>query len=135
MYQHRDWEGSLLDFPVNKVICVGSNYANHIKEMGSVRSEEPVIFIKPETAMCDIRQPIAIPKEMGAVHHEIELAVLIGQPLKQANEDRVDRAIAGFGVGLDLTLRDLQSQLKKRDNLGRKVKRLMARHLCRDLFR
>ena len=37
MYQHRDWEGSLLDFPVNKVICVGSNYANHIKEMGSVR--------------------------------------------------------------------------------------------------
>ncbi|SUC08826.1 2-keto-4-pentenoate hydratase/2-oxohepta-3-ene-1,7-dioic acid hydratase (catechol pathway) [Proteus mirabilis] len=135
MYQHRDWEGSLLDFPVNKVICVGSNYANHIKEMGSVRSEEPVIFIKPETAMCDIRQPIAIPKEMGAVHHEIELAVLIGQPLKQANEDRVDRAIAGFGVGLDLTLRDLQSQLKKRDNLGRKVKRLMVQRLCRDLFR
>lgn len=135
MYQHRDWEGSLLDFPVNKVICVGSNYANHIKEMGSVRSEEPVIFIKPETAMCDIRQPIAIPKEMGAVHHEIELAVLIGQPLKQANEDRVDRAIAGFGVGLDLTLRDLQSQLKKRDNLGRKVKHLMVQRLCRDLFR
>lgn len=121
MYQHRDWEGSLLDFPVNKVICVGSNYANHIKEMGSVRSEEPVIFIKPETAMCDIRQPIAIPKEMGAVHHEIELAVLIGQPLKQANEDRVDRAIAGFGVGLDLTLRDLQSQLKKSGTtLGKK---------------
>lgn len=44
MYQHRDWEGALLDFPVNKVICVGSNYANHIKEMGSVRSEEPVIL-------------------------------------------------------------------------------------------
>ncbi|ATN00467.1 MULTISPECIES: fumarylacetoacetate hydrolase family protein [Proteus] len=113
MYQHRDWEGALLDFPVNKVICVGSNYANHIKEMGAVRSEEPVIFIKPETAMCDIRQPIAIPKDMGAVHHEIELAVLIGQPLKQANEDRVDRAIAGFGIGLDLTLRDLQGKLKK----------------------
>lgn len=69
------------------------------------------------------------------MHHEIELAVLIGQPLKQANEDRVDRAIAGFGVGLDLTLRDLQSQLKKRDNLGRKVKRLMVQRLCRDLFR
>ncbi len=87
--------------------------------------------------MCDIRQPIAIPKEMGAVHHEIELAVLIGQPLKQANEDRVDRAIAGFGVGLDLTLRDLQKSIKKRDNLGRrKVKSvLMVQRLCRDLFR
>ena len=51
MYQHRDWKVRCLIFLSNKVICVGSNYANHIKEMGSVRSEEPVIFIKPETAM------------------------------------------------------------------------------------
>ena len=45
MYQHRDWQGSLLDFPVNKVVCVGSNYADHIKEMGSAVSVEPVVFI------------------------------------------------------------------------------------------
>lgn len=62
MYQHRDWQGSLLDFPVNKVVCVGSNYADHIKEMGSAVSVEPVVFIKPETALCDIRQPVAILK-------------------------------------------------------------------------
>ena len=109
MYQHRDWQGSLLDFPVNKVVCVGSNYADHIKEMGSATSAEPVVFIKPETALCDIRQPVAIPKEFGSVHHEVELAVLIGTPLKQANEDRVARAIAGYGVALDLTLRELQA--------------------------
>ncbi|WP_145576199.1 fumarylacetoacetate hydrolase family protein [Yersinia alsatica] len=113
MYQHRDWQGALLDFPVSKVVCVGSNYAEHIKEMGSTASAEPVLFIKPETALCDIRQPVSIPKDFGAVHHEVELAVLIGTPLKQASEDRVARAIAGYGVALDLTLRELQSGLKK----------------------
>ncbi|AVF34233.1 fumarylacetoacetate hydrolase family protein [Rahnella sikkimica] len=112
MYQHRDWHGALLDFPVNKVVCVGNNYADHIKEMGSQVSAEPVVFIKPETALCDIRQPLAIPKDLGAVHHEIELAVLIGTPLKQATEDRVANAIAGYAIALDLTLRDLQTKFK-----------------------
>nr|WP_314265827.1 fumarylacetoacetate hydrolase family protein [uncultured Moellerella sp.] len=112
MYQHRDWQGALLDFPVNKVVCVGSNYAQHIKEMGSVQAEEPVIFLKPETALCDMNQAISIPKDFGAVHHEVELAVLIGMPLKNADEDRVSRAIAGFAVALDLTLRDLQAKYK-----------------------
>jgi len=112
MYQHRDWQGALLDFPVNKVVCVGNNYADHIKEMGSQVSAEPVVFIKPETALCDIRQPIALPTGLGSVHHEVELAVLIGTPLKQATPDRVANAIAGYGLALDLTLRDLQSQFK-----------------------
>ncbi len=113
MYQHRDWQGTLLDFPANKVVCVGSNYAKHIKEMGSAHPDEPVIFIKPETALCDINQPIVIPKNLGEVHHEIELAILIGMPLKNADEDRVSRAIAGYAVALDLTLRDLQAKLKQ----------------------
>jgi 2-keto-4-pentenoate hydratase/2-oxohepta-3-ene-1,7-dioic acid hydratase in catechol pathway len=113
MYQHRDWQGALLDFPVNKVVCVGSNYAEHVKEMGGTVSVEPVLFIKPETALCDIHQPVSVPKDFGAVHHEVELAVLIGMPLKQASEERVSRAIAGYGVALDLTLRELQAGLKK----------------------
>ncbi|MCD3082216.1 fumarylacetoacetate hydrolase family protein [Salmonella enterica subsp. enterica serovar Enteritidis] len=113
MYQHRNWQGALLDYPVSKVVCVGSNYANHIKEMGSATPEEPVLFIKPETALCDIRQPLAIPADMGAVHHEVELAVLIGATLRQATEDHVRKAIAGYGVALDLTLRDIQGKMKK----------------------
>ena len=52
MYQHHNWQGALLDYPVSKVVCVGSNYAKHIKEMGSAVPEEPVLFIKPETALC-----------------------------------------------------------------------------------
>ncbi|NMP26715.1 fumarylacetoacetate hydrolase family protein [Rahnella sp. SAP-1] len=109
MYQHRDWQGALLEFPASKVVCVGNNYAEHIKEMGSARAAEPLLFIKPETALCDLHQPIAIPTEFGVVHHEIELAILIGSPLKQASEERVVEAIAGYGVALDLTLRELQA--------------------------
>ncbi len=113
MYQHRDWKGALLDFPANKVVCVGSNYAKHIKEMGSAVPEEPVVFIKPETALCDITQSIVIPKDFGEVHHEIEMAILIGMPLKNAGEDRVSRSIVGYAVALDLTLRDLQAKFKQ----------------------
>ena len=61
----------------------GSNYAKHIQEMGSATPEEPVLFIKPETALCDIRQPLALPQGLGSVHHEVELAVLIGATLRQ----------------------------------------------------
>ncbi|MCE9870064.1 fumarylacetoacetate hydrolase family protein [Hafnia alvei] len=122
MYQHRDWQGALLELPVSKVVCVGSNYGDHIKEMGGMQAPEPVLFIKPETALCDIRQPVAIPKDFGSVHHEIELAILIGTPLKQANEDRVARAIAGYGVALDLTLRDIQAECKKAGRPWEKAK-------------
>ncbi|QKJ87347.1 fumarylacetoacetate hydrolase family protein [Paramixta manurensis] len=122
MYQHRDWQGALLDYPVSKVVCVGSNYAKHIKEMGSATPTEPVVFIKPETALCDLRQPLSIPKEFGSVHHEVELAVLIGATLKQASEEHVVKAIAGYGVALDLTLRDVQAGLKKAGQPWEKAK-------------
>lgn len=122
MYQHHNWQGALLDYPVSKVVCVGSNYIKHIQEMGSKTPEEPVLFIKPETALCDLRQPLAIPQDFGAVHHEIELAVLIGATLRQATEAHVQQAIAGYGVALDLTLRDIQSQMKKAGQPWEKAK-------------
>ncbi|WP_455424713.1 fumarylacetoacetate hydrolase family protein [Dryocola sp. LX212] len=122
MYQHHNWQGALLDFPVSKVVCVGSNYAKHIKEMGSATPEEPVLFIKPESALCDIRQPLALPQGLGSVHHEVELAILIGATLKQATEEHVAKAIAGYGVALDLTLRDLQGKLKKAGQPWEKAK-------------
>lgn len=122
MYQHHNWQGALLDFPVSKVVCVGSNYAKHIQEMGSATPDEPVLFIKPESALCDICQPLALPQGLGSVHHEVELAVLIGATLKQATEEHVARAIAGYGIALDLTLRDLQGKLKKAGQPWEKAK-------------
>lgn len=112
MYQHRNWQSMLLDLPVNKVVCVGSNYAKHIQEMGSKTPQEPVLFIKPETALCDIQQPLVLPEGFGEVHHELELAILIGSPLRQADVSQVEHAIAGYGIALDLTLRKVQSALK-----------------------
>lgn len=122
MYQHRNWQGAVLDFPAGKVVCVGSNYAKHIKEMGSQTPDEPVLFVKPETALCDILQPIALPEGLGEVHHEAELAVLIGSTLKQASEAEVQDAIAGYGIALDLTLRQLQAGLKKAGQPWEKAK-------------
>ncbi len=127
MYQHHNWQGALLDYPVSKVVCVGSNYAKHIKEMGSAVPEEPVLFIKPETALCDLRQPLAIPSDFGSVHHEVELAVLIGATLRQATEEHVRKAIAGYGVALDLTLRDVQGKNEEsRAAVGKRLKRLIT---------
>lgn len=122
MYQHHNWQGMLLDLPVNKVVCVGSNYAKHIKEMGSKTPDEPVLFIKPETAVCDIRQPLILPEGLGEIHHEVEVAVLIGSPLRQASETDVQQAIAGYGIALDLTLRTLQAGLKKAGQPWEKAK-------------
>ncbi|ATZ11753.1 fumarylacetoacetate hydrolase family protein [Erwinia amylovora] len=122
MYQHHNWQGELLDFPVSKVVCVGSNYAKHIKEMGSATPSEPVLFIKPETAICDLRQPLSVPQGFGAVHHEIELAVLIGSTLKQASEQHVAQAIAGYGIALDLTLREVQAGCKQAGQPWEKAK-------------
>ncbi|WP_312946686.1 fumarylacetoacetate hydrolase family protein [Superficieibacter sp.] len=122
MYQHHNWQGALLDYPVSKVVCVGSNYAKHIKEMGSATPEEPVLFIKPETALCDIHQPLALLAGHGSVHHEVELAVLIGATLRQASEEHVAQAIAGYGVALDLTLRDVQGKMKKAGQPWEKAK-------------
>ncbi|PKH26889.1 isomerase/hydrolase [Enterobacterales bacterium CwR94] len=122
MYQHHNWQGALLDYPVGKVVCVGSNYALHIKEMGSATPTEPVLFIKPATALCDLNQPLSIPQGLGAVHHEVELAVLIGSTLKQATEEHVQQAIVGYGIALDLTLRDVQASCKKAGQPWEKAK-------------
>lgn len=122
MYQHHNWQGALLDYPVSKVVCVGSNYAKHIKEMGSATPEEPVLFIKPETALCDLRQPLVLPEGLGSVHHEVELAVLIGSTLRQATEEHVLKGIAGYGVALDLTLRDLAGENEKSGTTPRRPK-------------
>lgn len=122
MYQHHNWQGALLDYPVSKVVCVGSNYAKHIKEMGSATPEEPVLFIKPESALCDVRQPLVLPQGLGEVHHEVEMAILIGATLKQATPEHVRQSIAGYGVALDLTLRDVQNTLKKSGRPWEKAK-------------
>src|SRR3546814_14907242 len=70
--------------------------------------------MKPATAFCSLDKPILLPKDQGEVHHEVEMVVLIGKRLYHADEDEVRFGIEGYGIGLDLTLRDVQNTLKKK---------------------
>lgn len=97
---------------VGKLVCVGRNYAEHAREMKAELPTEPVLFIKPADAACEIGDSISIPADRGSVHHELEIAILIGERLVNANLEQTQAAIAGVGLGLDLTLRDLQDELK-----------------------
>ncbi len=102
------------DFPIGKVLCLGRNYAEHIRELGNETPEAPVIFIKPASSIIGEGEAIVIPPYSNDCHHEAELALLIGRRGKDIPADRAMEHIAGYGVGIDLTLRDIQGELKKK---------------------
>lgn len=112
-YQHVI-DGKNTGLPIGKVVCVGRNYAAHARELNNPIPDQPVLFIKPNTAVVSMQRPIAIPPDMGDCHFETELAILIGTPLSRGcNESQAKQALTGIGLALDLTLRDLQQQLKE----------------------
>ncbi len=102
------------NFPVGKIICLGRNYAEHIKELGNEAPEEPIIFLKPATSLIRAGETIVIPPYSKDCHHEVELAVLIGQYGKNIPADKAMDFVAGYGIALDMTLRDVQSRLKQK---------------------
>ena len=112
-YQHCDVTGTTIPLPLGKVLCVGRNYMDHIQELNNAVPEQPLLFLKPSTAVVPFAGGIIIPKQQGECHNELEIAVLIQQQLTQAKPEQVTEAIWGYGLGLDLTLRDVQSQLKQ----------------------
>lgn len=112
-YQHQWLDGSQINLPVGKAVCVGRNYAAHAKELGNVVPDAPILFLKPSTSIVPLSPSFSIPSDRGSCHHETEIAVLIGQTISKISVEDVPAAIAGYGLALDLTLRDLQNQLKK----------------------
>ncbi|MFT6528895.1 MAG: 2-keto-4-pentenoate hydratase/2-oxohepta-3-ene-1,7-dioic acid hydratase in catechol pathway [Psychrosphaera sp.] len=113
IYHHKDIQGKYLPFPAGKVVCIGQNYADHIAELNSVTRPEALFFIKPNSALCSVEPSFEIPKQVGPCHNELELAVLISKPLKKVTANKVQDAIWGYGLALDLTLRTVQSKLKQ----------------------
>lgn len=114
-YQHLNQHGDVIALPIGKVVCVGRNYAAHARELGNAVPETPMLFLKPATALVPLRPDFAIPAGRGECHHETEITVLIGTTLSgEASEDEARAAIAGIGIGLDLTLRDVQGVLKQK---------------------
>jgi acylpyruvate hydrolase len=100
------------NFRVGKVICVARNYRRHITELNNQPPAEPVFFLKPATSIIGNRERAVIPPYSRLCHHEVELAVLIGKRGKNIPVWQAGNHIAGYGVGVDLTLRDVQDQLK-----------------------
>ncbi|MBV1916348.1 MAG: fumarylacetoacetate hydrolase family protein [Pseudomonadales bacterium] len=115
-YQHRWLNGDVIDLPAGKVVCVGRNYAAHAKELNNPIPEKPILFIKPSTALVPLSEPIPLREEQGGCHYETEIALLIGKPLKNASSQQASQAIKATGIALDLTLRELQTQLKKQSH-------------------
>lgn len=99
---------------IGKIVCVGRNYAKHAEELGNEVPSFPLIFLKPASSLIPSGSEIEIPANCGEMHHEVELVLLIGKTIKNANEKEAENAIAGYSVGLDMTMRDIQTELKKK---------------------
>lgn len=99
---------------IGKIVCVGRNYAEHAKELGNEVPEKPVVFLKPASAIIFSSDEIMYPPFSEEMHHEVELVLLIRSKIKNITIEEAENAIAGYGVGLDMTLRDVQSKLKEK---------------------
>ena len=110
-------EGSDSVFPINRVFCVGRNYADHAKEMGSDPTREaPFFFSKPSTAVFIPKDEVPYPTRTADLHHEVELVVALAKGGSSLSLTQAREAVYGYAVGVDFTRRDLQAEAKK---LGR----------------
>ncbi len=96
------------EISVGKIVCVGRNYSDHAKELGSELPTEPLIFLKTATCLAFSGEEVIHPDYSEELHHEIELVLLIGESVKNASIEEADEVIIGYAVGLDMTLRDIQ---------------------------
>ncbi len=95
-----------------KIICIGRNYTNHIEELQNERPTEPVIFMKPDSAVLLKQHPFVIPEFTEDVHHEIEIIVKISKVGKYIEPKFAHKYYDEISVGIDFTARDLQNKLK-----------------------
>ena len=107
-------QGSGRRLRVGKIVAVGRNYSDHNREMGHERPVPPVVFFKPTTALVHDGGTVPLPSGLGAVHHEVELVVVIGREGRAIPEGDALAHVLGFAVGIDMTLRDLQNEAKSR---------------------
>jgi len=105
--------GSSARFPVHRIYCIGRNYAEHAKEMGAVVDRaQPVFFCKPADAIVTDGADVAYPPATADLHHEVEMIVALAHGGRDIAPDRALDCVFGYGVGLDLTRRDLQATAK-----------------------
>jgi 2-keto-4-pentenoate hydratase/2-oxohepta-3-ene-1,7-dioic acid hydratase in catechol pathway len=97
-----------------KIICIGRNYADHISELNNERPTEPVIFMKPDSAILPNKNPFVIPAFSNDIHHEVEILVKICRVGKHIDAKFTHKYYEEIGLGIDFTARDVQSTLKEK---------------------
>ncbi|HEX9853920.1 MAG TPA: fumarylacetoacetate hydrolase family protein [Acidimicrobiia bacterium] len=109
------WDEARLLAPVipTKIVAAGRNYADHVSEMGNVVPEEPLVFLKPPTSVIGPLQTIRIPPDSNLVHHEAELAVVMGKVARDVDIEDVGAHILGYTAANDVTARDIQQRENK----------------------
>ena len=105
-----------------KIICIGRNYADHARELGNQVPAEPVVFLKPQSAILSHKHPFYIPEWTQDVHHEIEFVVKINRLGKTISESHASRYYDEVGLGIDFTARDIQTQLKAKGHPWERAK-------------
>ena len=95
-----------------KILCIGRNYAAHAEELGNEVPSEPLVFLKPSSALVDSGGAVRLPPQSGDVHHELELVAVIGTGGKDIARADALSHVAAYALGLDLTARDVQSRAK-----------------------
>lgn len=104
--------GEIKRMKINNIFCVGRNYVAHAYELGNEVPNEQILFSKPTHALVFTNgQKIALPKNKGTIHHELEIVLRIGKQVQPG--DKVDEVVSHMALGLDLTLRDVQTKLKE----------------------
>jgi acylpyruvate hydrolase len=97
-----------------KIICIGRNYVAHARELNNELPEEPVFFMKPDSALLRNNYPFFIPDWSGEIHHEVELVIKINRRCKNTEKRFAHRYYNEIGLGIDFTARDVQNDLKRK---------------------
>lgn len=117
-----------------KIICIGRNYANHIAELNNERPTDPVIFMKPETAVLPKKTPFTIPEFSTEIHHEVELLIKISKVGKYIDAKFAYKYYDEIGLGIDFTARDLQNKLKEKGLPWEKAKAFDGSAIIGDFY-
>ena len=96
-----------------KIICIGRNYSDHIRELSNVKPSNPVVFLKPDSSIIAKNQNFIIPSFSDDIHHEVELIIKINRVGKHIDKAFSNKYFNEIGLGIDFTARDLQNNLKK----------------------
>lgn len=105
-----------------KIICIGQNYSDHIKELNSKPSKEPMFFLKPDSAILLKKHPFVIPEFTNEVHYEVELLIRINKLGKYIQPKFAHKYYDEIGLGIDFTARDLQRECKEKGHPWEKAK-------------